>query len=333
MGKAIIPLPGGCDIGDRGYELHIDAMRQLGVNVKVTSSAIEAGCDVLRGKYILLPFPSRGVTGNLMLAATGAVGNTIIENANTSPEIISLGNFLINMGVEIEGIGTNKIIVHECSKPLSLMKKEIAIPPDKIEIATLLIAGIITHGQITVKGIVSDDLRDFVDYLHRMNINVSIDNDSITAKWSENIKGTSVFTGLPPAIDADFEPIIASLLCTIKGKYRIYDSINPERHLRFLPELIKMGAQIKILDNVTADLIGIPKLSGSMDLQGKDIRGAVSLVLAALSAKGTSVIYGIEQIDRGYEKLEVKLRQIGARIERINIEELEEKGSDWKAFV
>lgn len=104
MGKATIPLPGRCDIGERGYKLHIDAMRQMGANVKVTSSGIEASCDTLRGKHIVLPFPSRGVTGNIMLAATGAIGDTIIENANTSPEIINLGKFLINMGVEIEGM-------------------------------------------------------------------------------------------------------------------------------------------------------------------------------------------------------------------------------------
>lgn len=333
MGKATIPLPGRCDIGERGYKLHIDAMRQMGANVKVTSSGIEASCDTLRGKHIVLPFPSRGVTGNIMLAATGAIGDTIIENANTSPEIINLGKFLINMGVEIEGIGTNKIIVHECSKQLSLLKKEIVIPPDKIEVATMLMAGIITHGQITVKDVVLDDLSDFIDYLYRMNINVSVDKNNITAKWSEDIRGTSVIIGFPPAIDPDFEPIIASLLCTLEGKHRIHDSINPERHLRFLPELTKLGACIEILDNTTADIIGVPKLNGSMDLQGKDIRGAVSLVLAALSTKEPSIVYGIEQIDRGYEKLEVKLRQIGAKIQRINIKELEERDGDWKSFI
>ncbi len=316
MKKAVIPIPGGCKIGKRGFSVHLDALKQMGAHVNVSSTEIEVSCDTLVGQHIKLPFPSRGVTGNIMMVATRAKGITVIENADTSPEIVSMGSYLTNMGVKIRGLGTSRIEIEPINKPFLISSGEFTIPPDKIGVATLLVAGLVTKGEITVKKVIVEDVKDFLGYLHKMNVPIIINKDEITVKWSKNIKGIPFVTGFPPMIDPDYEPILIPLLSLLNGTHLVKDGVNEERHGCFLPELVKMGANITVVDNNTAYITGCDSLNARKDLYGKDIRGGVSLVIAALSASGNSIIHGIDQIDRGYERLEKQLQQIGAKIER-----------------
>ena len=320
-GRATIPFPGGCDIGDRGFRLHMEALRSMGAEVDTRDGNIVAECKQLYGTHIILPYPSKGVTGNLILASTAAIGDTVIENANTSPDLLYLGKLLSAMGVKIDGIGTTCITVHECRSKFSKLNEHFCIPSDKIEVATLLVAGLITQGEVTVNNVVREDIIDFLYQMKEMQVAVNIENRSVTAGWSSDIKGAPVITGFPPAIDPDYEPILAPLLCLLSGKVTIYDAINPERHARYLPELIRMGAKIEVNDNTTAQIDGVDKLSGCEDLFGKDLRGTVALLLAALSIHATTILHGIENIERGYENLFLKLNQLGADIVCVSMED------------
>ena len=320
-GRATIPFSGGCDIGDRGFKLHIEALRSMGAEIDTRDGNIVAECRQLYGTHIVLPYPSKGVTGNLLLASTAAIGDTVIENANTGPDLLHLGKLLSTMGVKIDGLGTTCITIHECRSKFSKLNELFCIPPDKIEVATLLVAGLITQGEVTVNNAAREDINDFLHQMKEMQVAINVENRSVTAGWSSDIKGAPVISGFPPAIDPDYEPILAPLLCLLSGKVTIYDAINPERHARYLPELIRMGAKIEVNDNVTAQIDGVEKLSGCENIYGKDLRGTVALLLAALSIRATTILHGIENIERGYEDLFLKLNQLGADIACVCVED------------
>lgn len=321
-GKAVIPFPGGCDIGERGFLLHIDALRRMGAEIDLIDGNIVAECRQLHGVQIALPFPSKGVTINLILAATAAVGDTVIENANTSPDLLHVCEFLSDIGVDIEGMGTSRVVVHDCRRQIREQHNIFRIPPDKIEVATILVAGLMTKGAVTVKGIFKRDIEDFLAQIEKMNVSYTLKEGNISVKWNKDIVGASVITGFPPKIDPDYEPILASLLCVLKEKVKIYDSINPERHSRYLPELIRLGALINEEDNATAEITGVEKLVGCDELYGKDLRGTVGLLLAALSIPRKTVLHGAEIVERGYECLHEKLKYLGADILCLPTEEI-----------
>jgi len=317
FGKAKIPYPGGCNIGNRPMDLHIKSLEKLGVKFNINDKTI-SGLLINTGKKkaeIKLPFPSRGATINIILASVLREGKIVkIINANYSPETNCLINFLVEAGANIKRQGDN-IVIRGVGR---LKIDKFSIIPDKVEVATLLCAGLITGGKVTVKDVNIDELKPFLSKLSEIGIKVNIKNKSVTTILSNDLKSVKVVSGLKsPRIDADFEPILTSLLCTIKGKSVIEDKINPERHSKFIPQLNKMGARIKMVNDTKAIIDGGIKFKPA-DVTSNDIRGGASLILAALAAEGKSKIRNVFQIDRGYENIEKKLQSLNANIERKN---------------
>lgn len=321
FGEATISLPGGCDIGSRPMDVHIEVLSQLGYSLTIDSDR-----GTVRGQRkrtareaydITLPFPSRGATINLLLAASLMEDKrVIIHNANTSPETVSLETFLRNRGVSILGHGTADLEVVGIGQ---LAGGEGAVMPDKIEVGTLLCAGLITQGCVSVEGVQSNDLQPFLNKLVEIGYEPEVSGSRVTVAHTRPLRPVSVISGLvSPAIDADWEPPLTSLLCTIHGESLVQDRINPERHLRFLPELEKFGTRIEALDDQTARIFGGTKLHGGA-VVAREIRGGAALTLAGLAAEGSSYISNVQQIDRGYERLENKLRLLGADIARSTV--------------
>ncbi len=321
LGEAIIPYPGGCDIGNRPMDLHIKSLKKIGVGFNITDKTI-AGIlnDTNRKKLeITLPFPSRGATINIILASVLKKKETVkIINANYSPETNCLINFLKRAGSNIKR--KNSAIIITGVRNLKINK--FSIIPDKIEVATLLSIGLITNGKVTVRNINIDDIDPFLDKLSEIGFKYEVKNTSITTLFSNNLKPIKVMSGLKaPCIDADFEPILAALLCTVKGKSIIEDEINPERHSNFIPQLKTMGAKIRTINDTKAIINGGIRFK-SANVISNDIRGGASLILAALAAEGTTIINNIFQIDRGYENIEKKLSNLNAKIKRKKIKEI-----------
>lgn len=312
-GAAFIPVPGGCNIGDRPFDLHLEAMKLLGADVGETPLGIEARCRRLRGTRIQLPFASRGATGNVLLAATTAQGTTVLENANASPEILSLGRMLAAMGAKIKGLGTPVVSIEGVS---SLNSAEFSVPADKVEAGTLLLAGLMTRGQVEVTEVDITDLDALLHCLSTMNVPIATSSNSVAVHWSPTMRGVSVMSGLPPKIDPDFEPLLAALLGLLSGSHTISDPINQDRHQNYLPQLMKMGASVEVVDRTTARIRGVEQYHPRRDLVGNDIRSACALVLASLATNGHSVIDGLPSLDRGYERLDEKLGTLGAMVER-----------------
>lgn len=320
-GFAVIPYPGGCDLGTRGFDLHIEIFKQMGVEIFEEHNRIYAKCPKkINSINIVLPFPSRGVTCNVMLLSCRSNGVIKIENANSSAEVVNLGMFLKNMGMKINGLGTKSITISRNASKLKYVKDEFQIPCDKVEVATLLIGALITRGKITVNKVKLDDLKELINIFHEMNVPVKIIGDSISVSWSSNIKGVSIISSLPPGIDADYEPLFASLLSTLDGNYEIYDDINPNRHNNYIPELKKLGACIEVVNQYKAIIKNTSNLNCCEDLISKDIRSAAAIILLALHIPGKSIVHNIIELDRGYEALEKKFVALGASIERLKME-------------
>jgi UDP-N-acetylglucosamine 1-carboxyvinyltransferase len=318
FGQGAIPYPGGCLVGDRPMDLHVTALRQLGFTMTETAKGVqgERTQSIQDEHTIVFPFPSRGATINLLLTSSLLPEHTsILRNANSSPETLALCTMLQNMGIQLEGVGTRRLVVHG-SHALQSLPHPIRVIPDKIEAATFLCAGLLTGGSIRVKDVLPHDLDPFLDVLKDMGVTIQTTDNSIQVHYSKELRSTDICAGLEAgSLDADWEPLLAVLLCRVPGTSTIQDSINPDRHSKFLPELERMGACIEYKGKTTASLHG-GRLFYGADVTAHDIRGGAALTLAALAAQGASIIRNVQQIDRGYERIEEKLRQVGAHIER-----------------
>ena len=317
FGKAKICFPGGCNIGERPIDLHIESLSKLGHSFEVIDNLLINAISL--GQYeekyhINLPFPSRGATINILLAIANRQNiRVLISNANTSPETICLCKFLQERGVFVSGLGTPELEVIGTSK---LEGGSFSVPADKIEAATLICAGLITRGSVCIDGIISDDIQPFLEKLISIGYKPTVGESSVKVSHTEPLNVINIISGLqPPAIDADWEPLLASLLCTIQGTSIVQDKINPQRHARFIPQLKYFGADITIIDDQTALIKGGINFRGAIG-KCEDIRGGAALTLAALAAEGCSEIRDVEQIDRGYEQLSLKLKTLGANIMR-----------------
>ncbi|MCI6153333.1 UDP-N-acetylglucosamine 1-carboxyvinyltransferase [Fusobacterium perfoetens] len=316
-GEAKVSLPGGCAIGARPVDLHLKGFENLGVEIKIEHGYVygKVKDNELKGNKIVLDFPSVGATENIIMAAVKSKGTTIIENVAREPEIDDLCNFLNKMGAKIEGIGEGRLIIEGVEK---LYPCEYEIIPDRIVAGTFIIAAIMFEG-IKVKGVCVEHLESFLMKLKEMGVTYEIDKDGLFVVTSklEDLKGVKVKTMPYPGFPTDLQSPIMTLMCLAKGSSEIKETIFENRFMH-VPELNRMGAEITTEKNI-AVIKGIKNFS-SAQVMSSDLRAGAALVLAALKCEGESIVNRIYHIDRGYEDLDKKLRNIGADIERVKEE-------------
>lgn len=313
--KATVSLPGGCAIGARPVDLHLKGFEALGTKITIDHGYVEAEAEELVGTKIILDFPSVGATENIVMAAVKAKGVTILENAAREPEIIDLCDFLNKMGAKISGVGTGTLTIEGVDK---LYPCEHTIIPDRIVAGTFTIAAVMFNGKVKVKGVVKEHLEAFLMKLEEMGVKYIIDGDELTvvSKLSD-LQGVKVTTMPHPGFPTDLQSPIMTLMCLAKGSSEIKETIFENRFMH-VPELNRMGAKIDINGNI-ATIKGIENFS-SAEVMASDLRAGASLILAALKAEGESIVNRIYHVDRGYENLELRLKNTGANIERIKVE-------------
>lgn len=309
FGKVRIPLPGGCPIGTRPIDLHLKGFSAMGAKIKQGHGYIEAKCPRLHGADIYLDFPSVGATENLIIAASTAEGETVIENCATEPEIVDLATFLNLMGADIQNAGTDKIKIRGVSK---LSPVSYSIIPDRIEAGTFLTAGIMCDSDITIRNIIPDHLRPILAKYSEMGTNITEGDNFIRIRGKCKGASTDIMTMPYPGFPTDMQAIATALLCTVSGRSVVVETVFENRFLH-IPELSRMGANIKV-DGRTAIIDG-SKLTGAK-VKATDLRAGAALVLAGLVAKGKTEIDNIEFIERGYENFDEKLRGIGVNIKK-----------------
>lgn len=306
--KATFSYPGGCDIGSRPIDLHLKGFEKLGVTINKNFGKIICDAENIYSNDINLDFPSVGATENIMLVSVLAKGTTTIINAAMEPEIVDLQNYLNKMGAKISGAGSNIIKIEGVKR---LKDVSYNIMPDRIEAGTLLFAATITGGEITLKRANANHIAPLLDKLTEIGCKIQIKENTIKLKAPKRLKATDIKTMPYPGFPTDMQAIIAACLCVASGTSVIVENIFENRY-KYFGELQKMGAKVKI-EGKTAIIKGTKKLYGTK-VQATDLRGGASLVLAGLVAKGTTNVDNIEYILRGYEKLEDKLKSLGAEI-------------------
>ncbi len=312
MGLAKVPLPGGCAIGSRPVDLHIKGLKALGAKVEMEHGFIIVKADRLKGGKVYLDFPSVGATESVMMAATLAEGETVIENAAQEPEIVDLANFLNMAGARVSGAGSNTITINGVSR---LKGCEYSIIPDRVETGTLMIAAAITGGDVKIKKAVPEHVEAITRKLQECGITVDVSGDEIKVSAPAKPKAADVKTSPYPGFPTDMQPQIAALLSVGEGTSIITESIFENRFMH-VHELRRMGANIKLEDK-SAIITGVKNLSGA-PVRATDLRAGAALILAGLVADGTTVVYDVERfIDRGYEKFIDKLSGLGARIKEM----------------
>ncbi|MFM7680407.1 MAG: UDP-N-acetylglucosamine 1-carboxyvinyltransferase [Candidatus Fonsibacter sp.] len=313
FGKARVSLPGGCSIGARPVNLHLEALKKLGAKINVKNGYIDAIAPKgLSGANIKFPSISVGATESIIIAAVLAKGITKISNAAIEPEIIDLINFLNKCGADIKYNSKRKIIIKGVKFLYPVRHR---IIPDRIEAATYAIAALITNGKLLVKKVNNEHLENIFKVLKKIGANIKIFKDSFVIFRKHQLKPFKIITKPYPGFPTDMQAQFMALATQIKGSSVINEEIFENRFLH-VSELMRMGADIKIKKQ-KAVINGIKNLN-SAEVMATDLRASVSLVLAALSAKGTTTINRIYHLDRGYSKLEKKLNLCGANIKRVN---------------
>ncbi|MDA1354350.1 MAG: UDP-N-acetylglucosamine 1-carboxyvinyltransferase [bacterium] len=307
-GLAKVPLPGGCAIGSRPLDLHFKGFKAMGASVEIEHGFVELRAEKLVGARVYLDFPSVGATENILMAGVLAEGETIIENAAQEPEIEDLGRFLIQCGATIEGLGSSTIKIQGCS---SIKGTDYAIIPDRVEVGTLLIAGAITHGDVTVRPAVPDHSEPLIRKLKEMGADVEVGDDYIRVKGHDKMVSVDIETMPFPGFPTDMQAQMMSLLCMVDGTSVIKETIFENRYMH-ANELMRMGAKIR-LDHSHAIVTGVKKLSGA-EVKITDLRAGAALILAGLVAEGETQVYGLHHLVRGYEDLPGKLKHLGAKI-------------------
>ncbi|MEJ8569651.1 UDP-N-acetylglucosamine 1-carboxyvinyltransferase [Elongatibacter sediminis] len=311
-GQARVSLPGGCAIGSRPVDLHLRGLEQLGARVTVRNGNIEATADRLRGARILLDTVTVTGTENLLMAATLARGTTVIENAAQEPEVVDLADFLIAMGAQIEGAGTNTITVQGVER---LAGAEYAVLPDRIETGTYLVAAAMTGGRVRCTRAEPRHLDAVLDRLAEAGGNLSSGPDWIELDMrGERPRSVNLTTAPYPAFPTDMQAQFTALNTVAEGTATITETVFENRFMH-VQELRRLGADIQLKGN-TAIIRGVPRLTGA-PIMATDLRASASLVLAGLVAEGRTLVDRVYHIDRGYEIIEEKLGQLGARIRRV----------------
>ncbi len=312
-GKAVISNPGGCDLGPRPINYHLQAMKSLGATVITENDNIVCTApNGLHGANILLPFPSVGATENAILAATLARGKTVIHNAAVEPEIADLAEFLNKCGADINCVGRRKIIINGKKK---LGSAAHSVIPDRIVACTYLSAVAATCGKAEIYNTAPEDFKSFLRFLKKTGCDVKAKNNSVYITSPKRLRPIKkITTGVHPLFPTDAGPLAVALLSLAKGKSEFYETVFDNR-FNFIPELNNMNCDISVIGN-KAIITGKEHINAA-DVYCTDLRAGAALVIAALAAEDESHIEGISFIDRGYEKLEENLSLLGADIKRI----------------
>ena len=313
LGKCSLSFPGGCELGPRPIDMHISALKQMGVIIKEEYGVLDCTCPKgLKGSKINLSFPSVGATENIMLAACLAKGDTVIYNAAREPEISDLAGFLNACGARISGHGGSVIYItgvrelHGC---------EYSVMPDRIVACTLLGAAAVTGGDISLKNCRPQDIDSVLPIFEQMGCGVFVYDDNIYLTAKKNLRAVKTIRTMPyPGFPTDAQAIVMAALTKAQGTSVIVENIFENRY-RHVDELVRMGADIKVEGKV-AVVEGVKKLFGA-NVIATDLRGGAALVLAALAADGETVLSNIKLIDRGYEDIEKQLNSVGAKICRV----------------
>ena len=312
MGEAKVPLPGGCAIGARPVEIHVKGLKQLGAEVYIEHGVVNAYARKLKGARIQLDYPSVGATETLMMAATLAEGETILDNAAQEPEVVDLANFCRSMGARITGAGTKTITIVGVPK---LHGTDYTIIPDRIEAGTFLMAGAITQSDILLAPVAPEHLASAIAKLREIGYKITPEaTDALRIHPGPRYQGVEIETQPHPGFPTDMQALFMALLTLVDGSSVITETVF-ENRLGHVPELVRMGADIRVKGN-NAVIHGVPLLSGA-PVTGTDLRASAALVVAGLAAQGKTTIQGLQHLDRGYDNIEHKLRQLGARVQRI----------------
>lgn len=310
-GRVKISRPGGCAIGSRPMDQHIKGLQQLGVKVKEKHGYIEAWTEQLRGAEIYLDVPSVGATENIMMAAALAQGTTVIRNAAREPEIVDLQNFLNKMGGKVRGAGMDVLRIDGVEV---LHPAEHTVIADRIEAGTHMIAAVMTEGDVVVENVVPEHLEPVIAKLRQTGANITLLDDSVRVQQRGRIRGVDIKTMPYPGFPTDMQPQFMAMLSCAEGTSIITETIF-ENRFQHVDELRRMGAQITV-EGRTAVIRGVETLEGAF-VEATDLRAGAALFLAALAAEEATVLEKVDYIDRGYENLEEKYRQLGARVRRV----------------
>ena len=311
---AEVALPGGCNIGSRPIDQHLKGFQTLGMETLVEHGLVKVDAKHLEGGHVYLDMVSVGATINIMLAAVLARGNTTIENAAKEPHVVDVANMLNSMGAKVRGAGTDVIRIRGVER---LHGTEYSIIPDQIEAGTFMCAAAVTRGDVTVHNIIPQHMDAITAKLREMGCEINEFDESIRVVGKNQLRSCNVKTLPYPGFPTDMQPQICVALCLASGRGVVTESIFESR-FKYVDELTKMGAHIKVESNV-AVIDGVKRLTGA-ELNAPDLRAGAALVLAGLCAEGISVVDDIEYIMRGYEDFDKKLREIGAVIEIVDDE-------------
>jgi len=312
--KARISLPGGCAIGTRPIDIHLEGLSKLGAIISIENGFVNAEVlGSLMGNYINLSFPSVGATENILMASIFAKGKTIIDNAAKEPEIIDLANCLKSMGAKIVGEGTNQIEIQGITK---LQKAKHTILSDRIVAGTYIIAAVMLNKEFVVNNLVSSHLTTLIKLLKKMGANLVVNKDSVIISPSLKLHGVKIETAPYPGFPTDLQAQVMALMSIANGNSQIKENIFENRFMH-VSELNRLGADIKVKKE-TAFIKGNIKFKGAQ-VMASDLRASVSLVLAGLCAEGNTIINRVYHLDRGYEKIEETLGKCGPIIKREKI--------------
>lgn len=316
-GQAKIPLPGGCPIGSRPVDLHLKGFALMGAKMKQEHGYVEINAKNLKGNKIYLDFPSVGATENIMMAATLAVGVTVIENAAAEPEVCDLAIFLRKMGGDIKGEGTDTIVIKGVKE---LHGSTHDVIPDRIEAGTYMVAAAITGGDICLENMKEDHLKPIVAKLTESNVKIEVTKSGLRVYKKGKLQPIQLKTMPFPGFPTDMQAPLMSLLAMVKGTSMITETVF-ENRFQHAGELKRMGADIRI-DSRCAVIEGVDKLMGTQ-VRATDLRAGAALVLSALAAEGMTEISDIYHIERGYSHMEEKIKNLGGSIEKINCNDID----------
>jgi UDP-N-acetylglucosamine 1-carboxyvinyltransferase len=312
FGEARVSLPGGCAIGSRPVDLHIKGLQAMGADISIEHGYIHARCKRLQGARILMDVVTVTGTENLMMAATLAEGTTVLENAAREPEVVDLARCLIAMGARIEGAGSDIITIHGVKK---LHGADYSVMADRIETGTFLVAAAMTGGRVRAIHAQPDTLEAVISKLREAGARVETGSDWIEVESDGKLKAVDVRTAPHPAFPTDMQAQFMALNCIAEGAASVTETIFENRFMH-VQELRRLGANIEVSGH-TALVRGVPRLDGAI-VMATDLRASACLVLAGLVAQGETTIERIYHLDRGYERIEEKLSQLGARVRRIH---------------
>ena len=315
IGKARISMPGGCAIGARPIDIHLKGFEALGVKIEQGHGYIEASApEGLKGTSIYFDFPSVGATENIMMAASLAEGTTILENVAEEPEIVDLANYLNKMGAKIRGAGTDTIRIEGVDK---LHGADYTIIPDRIEAGTYMIAAAMTGGDVVVENVLPEHQKPLIAKLREAGAVVEEDIDKVRVIGQNPLKAVSIKTLPYPGFPTDMQAQMMAMMVIAEGRSKVTETVFENRFMHVV-ELNRMGAQIST-EGRSAVIDGPCKLTGC-DVRATDLRAGAAMILAGLVAEGTTRIGDLHHIDRGYENIVAKLKNLGADIERVEVD-------------